>query len=334
MKISASIYSNKNALISDTAKEIEKYNIDCLHIDCNDNIGVFDDIKEIKKNTILPIDLHLITSTPEKYYQKIIELNISQVTFQYENLPEDFIFPEKIAPKTGIAIMNDTSIDVFGKYTDKATHILFMTTTPGVSGGTFNKYTFTKIRQFRTKFPNKEIHVDGGVNDKVSFILRNMGVHCAVIGSFLFKDHVGYSFMKLQSNEISSTYIASDFMLENGEIPILIEGKFNFLELLQKVENFGMGLAIISDEKGKLTGLITNADIRKSLIKNYNNLNSINPKEIINRTPIVVQNKNTVEEIIKFVKKHSFPIQFLPVVDSEKNIKGLLRFNNLIKGEL
>ena len=334
MKISASIYSDKGTKISETAKNIDKYNIDCIHVDCNDDISVIEDIKEIRKHTNLPIDLHLISNTPEKYFAGIIENKVEQVTFQYENLPKDFIFPTDIAKNVGIAIMNDTSVNVFDKFAENASHILFMTTTPGMSGGTFNKFTFSKIREFRNRFPDKNIQVDGGVNDKVSFILRNMGVYCAVIGSFLFKEHLGYSFLKLQSNEISSEFSASDFMLHENEIPILYENNFNFLELLQTIEKYKMGLAIIVNSNKKLIGLITNADIRRALIKNFKNIENIDTSLIINRTPAVVYERNTVDEIIKFVKKQSFPIQFLPVISEQKNIKGLLRFNNLIKGEL
>jgi len=334
MKISASVYSNKGASITETAKNIEKYNIDCLHIDCNDEISVFEDIAEIKKHTNLSIDLHLITNTPEKYYENIKNAKIEQVTFQYENLRENFIFPINIATNVGIAIMNDTPIDVFEKYSNNASHILFMTTTPGMSGGTFNKHTFSKIRQFRNRFPYKKIQVDGGVNDKVSFILRNMGVHCAVIGSFLFKEHLGYSYLKLKSNEISSEYSAEDFMLQKNEIPILYENSFTFLELLQTIENYKMGLAIISDSNNKLVGLITNADIRRALIKYFDDIKNTDISLIINRKPAVIEENQTVDEIIRYVKKLSFPIQFLPVISKNKKIKGLLRFNNLIKGEL
>lgn len=334
MKISASIYSNKGASIEETLKEIEKYNVDCLHIDCNDNPKVFDDIAAIKKTSNIPIDLHLISATPEKYYPLIEQNHVDQLTLQYENLPPNFVFPEGIATKTGLAIMNDTPIDVFEPIAHKASHILFMTTTPGMSGGTFNKQTFSKIRQFRNQYPLQEIHVDGGVNDKVSLILRNMGVRCAVIGSFLFKNHLGYSLLRLKSDEISSEYTADDFMLEPDEIPILQTGKFTFLELLQTIEQFKMGLAIIADNNQQLVGLITNADIRKALISNYSNLNNIAPETIINHNPVVVYKNQTVTEIIKFIKKLSFPIQFLPVIDEQKKIKGLLRFNNLIKGEL
>ncbi len=106
------------------------------------------------------------------------------------------------------------------------------------------------------------------------------------------------------------------------------------LELLKIIDKYKMGLAIVSDKNSKLAGLVTNADIRKALIKNFKNIQNINPSEIINRTPVIVKDENTVEEIIKLVKKQSFPIQFLPVIDKNYKIKGLLRFNNLIKGEL
>lgn len=334
MKISASIYSNKKASIVETVKELEKYNFGCLHIDCNDDISVFEDIVEIKKFTKTPIDLHLITSNPQKYYQLIKDNKINQLTFQFENLPDNYDLPVNLAPKVGIAIMNDTPIDVFEKFKDAASHILFMTTTPGVSGGVFNKFTFTKIRQFRNRFSDKEIHVDGGVNDKVSFILRNMGVQCAVIGSFLFKNHLGYSLLRLQNDDVSSGYTAEDFMMNIDEIPVLKEGKFTFLELLQTIESFKMGLAIISNNENKLVGLVTNADIRKALIKDYENIYNINISSIINRTPVVVNKNTTVEGIIKLIKKIPFPIQFLPVIDEDKSVRGLLRFNNLIKGEL
>jgi len=334
MKISASIYSNKNSDILSTLKDLETNNIDLIHIDCNNDLSVFNEIEIIRKNTTLKIDFHLISDNPFVFFEQIKKYNIDQLTFQFENLPLNFQIPPKIAKKVGLALMNQTSVLEFQKYSKDTDYVLFMTTTPGQSGGEFNKDTFKKIRQFRNFFPEKEIHVDGGVNDKVSFILRNMGVHTVVVGSFLFKDYVGYSVLKIQQNEIKSDYSATDFMMQTDEIPILIENNFDFKKLLQTIEDYKMGLSIISDKNGYFIGLITNADIRKSLLKNIENLNNINTSEIINRNPAIVNETFTVTEIINYVKKKTFPIQFLPVIDNDKKIKGLLRFNNLIKGEL
>jgi pentose-5-phosphate-3-epimerase len=49
----------------------------------------------------------------------------------------------------------------------------------------FVKTISQRIREFRRRYPSKNIHVDGGVNGEVSFILRNIGVDAAVSGSFL-----------------------------------------------------------------------------------------------------------------------------------------------------
>jgi len=42
-----------------------------------------------------------------------------------------------------------------------------MATIPGESGGKFDKSNFTKIREFSQQYPEKKIHVDGGVNAEV-----------------------------------------------------------------------------------------------------------------------------------------------------------------------
>jgi len=73
------------------------------------------------------------------------------------------------------AFTTHTGIEVFDDY-PQFDFILIMATVPGQSGGVFDKINFEKIRKFRKQYPIKSIHVDGGVNGEVSFILRNMGV--------------------------------------------------------------------------------------------------------------------------------------------------------------
>jgi ribulose-phosphate 3-epimerase len=68
MKISASIYASKNENLEEIIREINMLPIDFIHIDCNDDFAVFDDIKEIRKFTTKPIDLHIISPEPEKYF--------------------------------------------------------------------------------------------------------------------------------------------------------------------------------------------------------------------------------------------------------------------------
>ena len=68
MKISASIYSNNDRSLEILIQDLDKYNIDMLHVDFNDKKIEFnkieEDIKEIRKISNKPIDLHIISDNP------------------------------------------------------------------------------------------------------------------------------------------------------------------------------------------------------------------------------------------------------------------------------
>ena len=84
MKISASIFAGDKKPVSELARELSDYGIDLLHIDCDDDPEVLEVIPELRKVSGLPIDLHLISSEPEKYFPKIESLAIEYATIQLE----------------------------------------------------------------------------------------------------------------------------------------------------------------------------------------------------------------------------------------------------------
>lgn len=334
MKISASIYSNKEISLAKLVEELDAYNVNLFHIDCLDNPDVFDDISLIRSISKTPIDLHLIAPSPEKYYDLIALHHIENVTFQFENLKNGLLIPEFVKANIGLAITSETEIEVFDRYSGSCSFILFMTTTPGMSGGKFNKQNFKKIRDFRSKYPDKKIHADGGINAELSFILRNMGVYAAVIGSYLFKgSFIGSAILNLKSDEVQSHYLVRDFMLEYDEIPVIPEKNLSFENVLLAIDKYKMGFTNIADKNGKLLGIISNADIRKGLISNLSDLNQIDTYDMINKNPAYIYEDNTVSDVFAYIKNLQFPVLFLPVVNRQKEITGTIKFNNLIKGE-
>lgn len=335
MKISASIYSTQEKDLTKTIAELDKHKIDLFHIDCNDDLSIFDDITAIRKISRTPLDIHIISAKPEKFYPYLEKFQPEYVTFQYENLKNEIRVPKTIKSNLGLAISSDTPTKAFEKYADTFSFILIMATTPGKSGGAFNKENFAKIRQFRKAFPDKNIHVDGGVNAEVSFILRNMGVDVAVSGSFLMKaETMGAALVDLKTNEIHSHYKVSDFMYGLNEIPVLGPEHRNIKDVLLSVENGKMGFTLLVDKNDCLEGLISNADVRRGLIKNLNDLNKFKIADTINANPVKAQNEQTVAELLTFIKKQNFPITYMPVVDKNNKLTGAITFINLIKGEL
>lgn len=332
MKISASIYSDKNRTLAQTIDDLVKHQVDMLHVDCKDNLSVLDDIKIIRELCHLPIDLHIITSDPQKFFDPLRQLQLDYVTFQFEDLKEKVVFPKDIAKELGLAIVTPTDVTVFEQYLDMD-FILMMATIPGESGGKFDAFNFQKIRQFKKKFPDKAIHVDGGVNGEVSFILRNMGVRASVSGSFLFKSaSVGQALMDLTKREVESQFRISDFMVPLEECPGVEKENMTFLGVLQSIDRGGLGYTMILEE-GKFCGIISNADIRRGLIRLNGELPKDNLEIFINPNPITIGANNNVTDLLSIVKKVPFPVLYLPVIDSERNAVGAVTFFDLIKGE-
>ena len=334
MKISASIYSDKKRSLKEVIHDLMDHKVDLLHVDCNDDLSVFDDISQIRTWCKIPIDLHIITESPSKYYDLLRKNPVEYLTFQYENLKEPLNIPSDISGKRGLAVVTPTSIDAFDAYSD-FDFILIMATIPGQSGGFFDKINFSKIRQFRAKYPNKSIHVDGGVNGEVSFILRNMGVSSSVSGSYLFSGpSIGHALMNLTNRDIESSYCVEDFMIPLEESPKDFIETCTTKSILQAVENGNVGFTLILSQKNELKGLVSSADIRKAVLKKIDHLAAIQPEDLINTNPIIIDGSATVFEMLQLIKKCTFPIMYLPVVDSQQNAIGIVNFVYLIKGEI
>ena len=336
MKISASIYSNRTKKIETLTEELDSVNIDMFHIDFNDKKvtaeKIEDDLRKIRKVSKTPIDLHIISETPSVYYNLIERNKIERVAFQLENIQEKkFQIPNNRYTEFGIAITTNTNIDEFNQYSSDCKYILMMTTTPGESGGDFNKTNFKKIRDFKKLYPEKSIHVDGGINDEIGFIMRILGVQSVVSGSFLVKNDIAKSLLKLKSSVFNSKLKVKEFMMTIDETPIIKEFS-SFQEVLHKINEFGFGYALVENQNKEFVGIISMADIRKGLINKNFDINKIKIKDIINYNPVIVESNKDINYMLKTIQNHEFLISFVPIIDNRK-IRGSITFFNLINSE-
>ncbi|MFK8037862.1 MAG: CBS domain-containing protein [Crocinitomicaceae bacterium] len=336
MKISASIYSDKINTLATTIQNLNDNYVDMIHVDCKDNLAVFDDVATMKSNSKIPIDLHIITGNPEAYFDGIKKHQIDFVTFQYEDLTDKTLnIPNDFKGQLGLSITSNTPIEVFEQYKDRFDFILFMATIPGESGGSFDSRNFRRIRDFKKQFPNKRIHVDGGVNGEVSFILRNMGVYASVSGSYLFNSStIGSALLNLKLNEIESHFLVKDFMLDLDESPYLFRDQLNLKNVINTMNQGKLGFTAVLEADNILNGIIGNADLRSGLLQHIEQLNGIEMNQIINSSPLVINENASVLDMIRFVKNSNKTILYLPVVNDNNELVGTLNFMNLIKGEI
>ena len=336
MKISASIYSNKDMSLKALVNELDSVKIDMLHIDFNDEKTeinkIENDIREIRKISSTPLDLHIISKNPSKYDDFIKRNKIEFVTYQLENINEEFSISEINQTSFGIAITSNTDFKLFKNYEKFCDFILLMTTTPGESGGSFNHINFKKIRDFKNLFPSKRVYVDGGVNDEIAFILRILGVSSVVSGSFLVKNNIPKSLLKLRSSVINSKLKVKEFMISRDESPIVTFNS-SLLKTLVKIEDYNFGFTLVEDENKKFIGIVSMADIRKYIINNQSINLKENIKNVINKNPIVIYDDDDINKMLETTQNREFLISFIPVLNKKNRIVGCVTFFNLINSE-
>lgn len=335
MKISASVFSNPDRQLEDLVQELEACGLDYLHVDCNDDPEVGTAIARMRKACSLPIDLHIISPDPEKFYPMIKEQGVELVTLQVEDLNGRIPEMPDLGCQWGLALTTNTPVEAFAPYADRCSFILFMATVPGQSGGKFDPSNFSRIREFRKAYPRKRIHVDGGVNAEISFVLRNSGVYCSVSGSFLVKaKSVPLAFLNLLVQKTENHLLVRDIMNSLDELPVLDPAVAGFKETLSAIEEYRMGYCLFRRENGELAGMTTNADLRRGMMEHLDDLNALKLISLVNQSPKTIREDVTVTEMLRYVKSLDFLVLYLPVVDGAGHLAGAVNFNNLILGEL
>ena len=200
--VSHSILSADFCRLGEEVKKLESSGADMIHIDVMDghfvpNITIGPPVvKSLKKNTNLPLDVHLMITDPEKFVPEFIKAGADIITFHIEatNHPQrllEYIKSEGVVP--GITVNPATPIDFLeyiGEYVDQ---LLIMTVNPGFGGQKFINSQLEKIKKARKILdrlnPSAKIEVDGGVNEKNTPALINAGVDILVAGNFIFSSN-------------------------------------------------------------------------------------------------------------------------------------------------
>jgi ribulose-phosphate 3-epimerase len=218
MRISASISSLQKRQIPDTVSMLDQAGVNFYHLDSVENREIFDFAKSLGEITKTPMDLHLITSDPVKYWDEIRESGIEAIVIQLEALHSTLIIPDDMRGKVGLAILATSSPELFKPYEKVASSLLIMTTTPGYSGGKFQKEQFANIMRFRFMYPKVPLIVDGGVTAEISSVLTFMGIPQVVSGSYLFSAETVFETVSKLRDKPIVKWTVSDISLSEPEL--------------------------------------------------------------------------------------------------------------------
>ena len=199
MKISASLMCDSFRHLEASLKEMESAGVDLVHVDVMD--GTFvpnftlgpNIIEAVKGMTSIPVDVHLMSVTPEKHLDTFIS-RLSPGT-DYFSIHQEACWPltrsvlriKESGVKAGVALNPATSVSTLEHILPLLDFVLLMTVEPGFSGQKLVPYAIDKIASMKKLVakvhPGVEIEVDGNVSFEHAPKMVKNGANILVGGS-------------------------------------------------------------------------------------------------------------------------------------------------------
>ena len=204
IKISPSILSADFSILGNEIKRLQKAKADLIHVDVMDghfvpNLTIGPPvIKELKKHSKIPFDVHLMISPVHRYIKDYALAGADIITIHPEatkNVGSSINLIKKLKKKVGLSLNPNSKIEIISKYLANIDLVLIMSVHPGFGGQKFIPKVLEKIKKLK-KLKDKrklrfDIEVDGGINFSNSKIVKDAGANILVSGTTVFKENNG-----------------------------------------------------------------------------------------------------------------------------------------------
>lgn len=108
----------------------------------------------------------------------------------------------------------------------------------------------------------------------------------------------------------------------------------NWLEVVRAISKFALGAINIVDSQGKLIGIVTDGDLRRTIEKTApENFSSLNAAQMMTQNPITAAPEMLAFDALQLMENRASQISVLPVVAKEKCV-GLLRLHDIVRSGL
>lgn len=122
-------------------------------------------------------------------------------------------------------------------------------------------------------------------------------------------------------------FSVSELMIKDDKLPLAHEDD-NFTDVIELISEKKLGLAIITDKNGIMTGVLTDGDIRRTLIK-HPQVQNLKVKEVMTLNPKTILPQELAAKALHLMEKYS--ITALAITDENKKPVGVLHIHDLLK---
>ncbi len=204
IQISPSILSADFSQLGSEIKRLEEGGADLIHVDVMDghfvpNLTIGPPvIKNLRKYTKLPFDVHLMISPVHKYIENYSDAGADIITIHpeaTENLKDSINLIKKFGKKVGVSLNPKSKIQTLIDEINNIDLVLVMSVNPGFGGQKFMPEVLDKIKELKKIRDENQFHfdieVDGGINFSNSKIVLEAGADILVSGTTVFKENGG-----------------------------------------------------------------------------------------------------------------------------------------------
>ena len=202
IKISPSILSADFTRIYDAVKMLEDAGADYIHCDVMDGSFVpnitFGQymVRDLRKITELPLDVHLMIDSPDKYVVEFAQAGADIITVHEEatrHLDRTLQLIRSTGKKVGVSLNPHTPIDVLEYVLYNVDMVLLMSVNPGFGAQSFIETSLDKAKALKALIDKNgydiDIEMDGGIGpDNIKQVIES-GVNVIVSGNTIFKSN-------------------------------------------------------------------------------------------------------------------------------------------------
>lgn len=211
--VAPSILSGDFADMAKSCLDAKAWGADILHLDVMDGVFVpnitfgMPMVKALKARNILPLDVHLMITKPEKYVRQFCDCGADIVTF-HPDASDDVAGALKIIKdkgvKCGLVLNPDKPLELVRPYLDDIDVLLIMSVYAGFGGQKFIPESLDKLKQAKKLIEGKNVllEVDGGVDETNTKDILACGVDIMVAGSAVYKSENPSKTIKILRGEI------------------------------------------------------------------------------------------------------------------------------------
>lgn len=147
-------------------------------------------------------EIDMMISEPEKSISDWINTGAKRLVIHIEstqNLESIIRLCKKAGVEVGVALNIETPNEVLDKWINQINSVQFMGIAKiGFQGQSFDNKVLDKIKDFRAKYSDVVISVDGGVNFNSANLLKRAGANRLIVGSCIWNsDNPKETFKKL-----------------------------------------------------------------------------------------------------------------------------------------